>query len=256
MDKLVIFSGSRKRLSLPLLRWCAKPTILVEPQELESYRNAHPSQDIQSLPDNNRGFSFLMNQMVQRTLALDCRYFVFTDDDVTGVKIRSSLQEKFYSPAPEIVEKALQNCINYASKKSLAQLALSFSGQSWSAKKSIDSTVGAWGVHITDAKAVSRVGGFDETLAVFGDWDMSARLILGGYETERTNLFSFVHKMKSMEGGAADIYARKELVKDAAERVVRKFGSEVSRVKYVESHGLHEVRFNWKKLGERRDRRT
>lgn len=79
------------------------------------------------------------------------------------------------------------------------------------------------------------------------DWDFSARLIEAGYKTGRTNLTSFDHKMKSMTGGAEEIYKKKESVKEAAHIVADRY-KHAAKVVYNEDHGLHEVRFNWKKL--------
>ena len=238
-------TGSRQRLSLPLLKWCPDPIVLVEPQELAVYREKHPTLDIYAHPKNNGGFSYLMNEMVRRTLDAGERYFAFTDDDVTALKERQSVIGKFQHV--ENVQETLDWLKRLTKLHGLAQLAVSFSGQSWAANKEMQMPVGAWGVHITDAEAVKKVGGFDEQLICFGDWDLSARLIQAGYRTARTNLVTFVHKMKSFEGGAADVYKKKEAVKEAAHRVASKFPG-AATVKYVEAHGLHEVRFNWKKL--------
>jgi hypothetical protein len=245
---MTFITGSRKRLSLPLLKWCRSPVVLVEPQELAEYQKAHPTLQIEALPKNDGGFSYLMNQMVRRTLDAGGRYFAFTDDDVTDLKQRQLVPGKFVRlPDPSA---CLQDLFSIAAQNELAQLAVSFAGQSWGATVPFQHNVGAWGVHITDAQAVRAIGGYDESLPCFGDWDVSARLLQAGYRTSRTNLVTFVHKMKSQPGGAADVYARQDLVRDAAHRVAAKFPG-CATVKYVPSHGLHEVRFQWKKLGSR-----
>lgn len=241
-------SGSRRRLSLPLLRWCAEPTILVEPKELEGYRQEHPSIDIESLPKNDGGFSYLMNHMIARTLARGERYFAFTDDDVTDLRERESVEQKFRRA--QSVSATLEALAAYATANDLAQLAVSFAGQSWAAKLAIQRNVGAWGVHLTDARAARAVGGYDESLVCFGDWDMSARLLAAGYHTSRTNLVTFVHRMKSHDGGASDIYRRADAVRDAACRVAAKF-PDAAQVRFVPGHGLHEVRLNWRKIALR-----
>lgn len=238
-------TGSRQRTSLPLLKWCPDPIVLVEPQEFTTYHTAHPELTLEALPKDNGGFSYLMNQMVRRTIEAGDRYFAFTDDDVTDLRLRDTLADKF-TRVPD-TECALASLFQIAQAEDLAQLAISFAGASWGAKKERQDGMGAWGVHITDARAVRAVGGYDESLPCFGDWDMSARLLQAGYRTSRTNLVTFVHKMKSQPGGAADIYARQDLVRQAAERVAAKFPG-CATVKFVPAHGLHEVRFNWRKL--------
>jgi len=242
-----ILTGSRQRLSLPLLRWCPSPIVFVEPQEIKYYLEAHPGIFFHELSKNDGGFSYLMNQMINYTLDRGERYFLFTDDDVTDLRIRKGLTEKFSRVPDSLWTDRLKD---FAEANDLAQLAVSFAGQSWAAKKEIQYGVGAWGVHLTDAKAVRAVGGYDESLPCFGDWDISARLLQAGYLTARTNLVTFVHKMKSHEGGACDVYKKKRLVEEAAHRVAAKFPG-CATVKWVESHGLHEVRFNWKKLSSK-----
>jgi GT2 family glycosyltransferase len=244
---LQFFTGSRKRPSLPLLRWCSDPLVFVEPQELDEYRTKHPTLSFATLPKNDGGFSYLMNQMVRHTLEAGRRYFFFVDDDVTDLKSRATLADKFRRVPDVSLQGTLGELLGLATDAGLAQLAISFAGQSWAAKKAIQENVGAWGAHLTDASAVRAVGGYDESLPCFGDWDMSARLILAGHRTARTNLVTFVHKMKSQPGGAADVYARRELVREAAHRVAAKFPG-CATVKFVPSHGLDEVRFNWRKL--------
>lgn len=244
-----IFTGSRRRLSLPLLSWAAHGvSVFVEPQEIQLYRDAHPGVRFLELPKNDGGFSYLMNQMCRRTLSEGGRYFFFTDDDVTALKSRAAITEKFKNINPQDLSQIVWSLERMAVSEDLSQVAVSFAGQSWAASKPSNFCIGAWGVHLTDARAVMDVGGYDESLVCFGDWDLSARLILSGHKTARTNLITFVHKMKSHEGGAEDVYRRKDLVRDSAHRCASKFPEGCARVVYVESHGLHEVRFNWKKL--------
>jgi GT2 family glycosyltransferase len=220
----------------------------VEPQEFDAYSAAHPKMNIEALPKDNGGFSYLMNQMVKRTLDSGERYFAFTDDDVTDLRDRESICGKFRRVAN--VEERLFQLFDFAESYGLAQLAVSFAGQSWAAREAIKKDVGAWGVHITDAQAIRAIGGYDESLPCFGDWDVSARLIQAGHRTARTNLITFVHKMKSHPGGAEDVYQASERVKEAAFRVSAKFPPGCATVRWVPSHGLHEVRFNWKRLSQ------
>ncbi len=91
------------------------------------------------------------------------------------------------------------------------------------------------------------MGGFDEKLWIFSDWEMSARLIAGGYQCARTNLVTFEHKMKSMPGGAAGIYERQDKVQEACQLIAGKYGDAV-KIKWVPAHNQYEVRFNWKKF--------
>lgn len=246
MGKEIRFiTGSRKRISLPLLKWCPDPIVLVEPQEFEEYKKTHVTLEVYSHPKDNGGFSYLMNEVTRRTLLKGHKYFMFTDDDVTSIRERYFINDKFRKP--QDIKKTLATMVSLAELHGLAQLSMSFSGQSWAAKQEMQPNVGAWGVHLTNAQAVQDVGGYDESLICFGDWDISARLIQAGYRTAKTNLISFVHTMKSHPGGAEDVYKQKEEVRRAADRMAAKFPG-AATVKYIEAHGLYEPRLNWKKL--------
>jgi len=243
----LVLAGSKQRMWLPLLRYLPDPTIMVEPQEHADYTAAHPSLNFVRLDEDDRGFGYMMNALCAYTLAQGERYFVFTDDDVTGLRQRVSLQHKFRGIPPDRTRQALTAAAHTAQEEDLAQYAVSFAGQSWGAGASRTTPTGAWGVHVTDAVAVTEVGGYDEDLAVFSDWEMSARLLAAGYRTARTNLLSFVHTMRSEPGGAAHLYAQKERVKASAEKVAARY-PDAARVIYVEKHDQYEVRFNWRKI--------
>ena len=95
------------------------------------------------------------------------------------------------------------------------------------------------------------MGGVPDTPPIFSDWILSALLLIAGYQTERDNLVSFVHKMKGLSGGAEFIYARKDFTRKCAHEaasIINSYRDGVARVIYDERHGLHEVRFNWRKL--------
>jgi len=242
-----IFTGSLSRPKLPLLKWLPDPTVLVEPQEEQLYRDAHPDLDIRVHPEGGRGFSYLLNEMVRRTLDGGDRYFVFTDDDVHAIRVRPDLRFPFVTCPREDAREVLETLAKKAEQLGLAQYAVSFAAHSWAATAPDTFPTGAWGVHVTDALAVREVGGYDERLAVFGDWEMSARLLSAGRAVARTNLVTFVHKMHSEQGGASAIYEDRERVREAAEMVAGRY-PEAARVVEIEAHGLAEVRFNWRKL--------
>lgn len=242
-----LLTGSRGRVSLPLLRWAPDPTVLVEPAEVALYEEAHPDVEIVSLPEGGRGFGYLLNRMVDRTLAAGDRYFIFTDDDVTDLRSRPDVESKFSACRGAAARDALADLVALAADGDLAQYAVSFAGGSWSAKKPTVEPSGAWGVHVTDARVVELLGGYDETLPIFNDWEMSARMIEAGFRCARTNLVTFVHRMRSHDGGAADLYDRADLVRSAAERVHARY-PHASRVVHIDAHGLDEVRFSWRRL--------
>ena len=244
---MMLLTGSLSRVPLPLLRWAPDPVVFVEPQERAQYEEAHPDVRFVSLRKSGGGFGYLLNQMVRYTLDSNEDFFVFTDDDVTDLRVRPNVGTKFSSCRGEHARSVLAGSVSLARELQCAQLAVSFAGQSWSAKKPFTDPSGAWGVHVTDARAIREVGGYDESIPCFNDWDMSARLLISGFRCLRTNLVTFVHQMRSHEGGAETVYKDKDRVAEAARRVASRY-PQAARIVEVEAHGLSEVRFNWRQL--------
>ena len=242
-----LLTGSLSRMSLPLLKWAPDPIVFVEPKEIADYKFLHPHVKFVVHPKNGMGFSGMMNQLVKYTLENGEKYFCFTDDDVLGLRARNNIEEKFERIKFEQVAEVLEKNLALMKEAGAAQWTISFAANSWAAKKAYDSPVGSWGIYLIDAEAIRDVGFFDEELWIFGDWEMSARLIKNGYKVVRTNLVTFEHKMKSMSGGAEHVYAARERVMEACERVKNRY-PDACKIKFVEEHGQHEIRFNWKAL--------
>lgn len=248
MNELEILCGSLGRPSLPLLKWAPDPIIFVEPQEFDLYTSQHLGRvRIVKHPRSGMGFSGMMNQLVNYTLETGRRYFCFTDDDVYGMKYRATCEDRFARIQGDEVRKRLHEALEKMKQLRAAQMSISFAAVSWSVKVQTQGPVGAWGVYLCDAQAVKTLGGFDETLWIFSDWEMSARLIQAGYPCLRTNLLTFEHKMKGMDGGAADLYKDQKRVHDACEQIRRRYPA-ACRIDWVEEHGQHEIRFNWRAL--------
>lgn len=245
-----VFVGSKARLGMPILRWLPAEhiTAFVEPAEADAYRAAHPGLDLVVLDRNDGGFGFMLNAMARHALVNGIGNYLFSDDDVFGLVARRSMADRFQRVVGADAMAILQEHITLARSNRLAQLAFSFAGHSWGTRVATQQQVGAWGMFVADARAIAAVGFYDETLPVFNDWDLSARLILAGHRTARTNLVSFQHKMKSQPGGAESIYQRAGVVEAAARTLQLRYGSEAVRVVRVQEHGLVEPRFNWKKL--------
>jgi hypothetical protein len=244
----LVLCGSLSRPHLPLLKWVLSPQILVEPAQLELYQAAHPGLNYHVLPEGGRGFSYMMNRMVETALKLGRRYFYFSDDDILGVKGRGKGTDKFRTLKPEEIVLQFSELEARAERDQIAELAISFSGSSWGNPREWVEPTGAWGLYLIDAYAIQAVGGFDEDLWLFADWEMSARLIQSGYRCARTNLLTFEHKMRGMEGGADWLYKQKARVEAAVRKLHSKYGPEVCRVEFIEQHQQYEIRFNWRKL--------
>lgn len=246
-------AGSLGRPQLPVLKWARGLSVFVEPHELELYesQNAGRALDaaaIHAHPKSGLGFSGMMNRLLQECRARNAKYLVFTDDDVYGLRDRPAVTDLFAKVTPDRCESVVSGLVKECERLGAAQLAVSFAANSWAAKRAIDPVAGAWGVHVTNVAAALSVGGYDEQLAVFSDWDLSARMVLAGYRCMRTNLVTFEHKMRGMPGGAAELYKDQTRVINSAKRVKMKLPEGSCEIKWIPNHGQHEIRINWKKL--------
>ncbi len=252
--KYLFAAGSLGRPSLPVLKWARGLHVFVEPHELDLYEaeNAGRGSDtafIHAHPKSGLGFSGMMNRLLQECRSRGAKYLVFTDDDVYGLRDRFNIDDKkFNKVTPDRCQQVISNLVDLCDFGGYAQLAVSFAANSWAAKRAYDPVAGAWGVHVTSVDAALSVGGYDEQLAVFSDWDLTARMVMAGYRCPRTNLVTFEHKMRGMPGGAAHLYEQQEKVLNSARRVKMKLPEGSCEIKWIENHGQHEIRINWKKL--------
>jgi len=228
--------GSKSRILFPLHRFTTGASLFVEPSEYEDYRRLHGGRfAVQQLSRNDGGFGFLLNSMAAYARTMGYEYYWFLDDDITGFKFRN----KSSTFATEI-----QRMESLARSNGYSQLMMSFQGHNWYTKEDIKERIGAWCCVLNKTDDILSVGA-DEELPIFNDWDLSARLIQSGKKTACYYGAMFVHKMKSHEGGAGAIYAKRTVVDMAIEILQRRYGS---AVKTVVAHGQREPRFRWGKL--------
>lgn len=249
-----VYVGSKNRIPMPIARWLPleSVTLFVEPTEEARYRAEYPGVGrLVVLEECDRGFAYLLNQMARYAHSVGERHYVFADDDITGLVARATMAHRFSRVSGEGAARLLHQTLELGARLGYAQVAVSFAGHSWRADQASVDNVGSWGMLVVDVEAMLAVGGADESLYTFNDWDLSARLLLAGKRTVRTNLVSFQHKMKSVPGGAEQFYRRQDLVEGAARTLAERY--EGVRVVKVPGHAMIEPRFNWKKLALRRE---
>ena len=233
--------GSKARISLPVSEHLTGATVFVEPQDEQAYRQVHGARfQWQVLPKNDGGFGYLLNQQLHHAKQVGLPYYVFCDDDVFGFKTRAGKRADLNA--------FFRQGIAIMAQENYSQLMMSFSGHNWYHRKGdIKERIGAWCVVINRTDDLLAVGGYDEGLPIFNDWDMSAKLIRAGKKTACWYAFQFNHKMNSQRGGAEFLY-RKQATLDAAILMLRQRYGE-GAVRTVRGRtGLTEARFNWAKL--------
>jgi hypothetical protein len=125
---------------------------------------------------------------------------------------------------------------------------MGFAGHQRFYRRSVDTGVGAWCIVLNVVRDLDAVGGYDEDLPIFNDWDVSGRLLRSGRMTARMNGWLFRHKMKALDGGAADIYRSRATMERAITMLQRRFGEDV--VRRVIAHNQPEARFRWSRLAK------
>jgi len=232
------FIGSKSRLFFDMSKIVSGATLFVEPDEFPDYFLMYGERfNVVKLKDNNKGFGYLLNSMLNYAVENRFNKYIFCDDDIFGFKFRD-------------IKSNLLNEIDKMYKliddNKYTQLAMSFIGHNWYYDGMVKEKIGAWGFIANFTKAIQSVGGYDENLPIFNDWDMSAKLIKLGYKTACYYDAMFIHKMKSREGGASDIYKHKELLEEAEEMLRGRYGDKCITNKII--HNQKEIRFKWSKL--------
>lgn len=232
------FIGSRNRYLFSLSRIFSGATLFVEPQDYDNYYTLYKNQfNIVKLNGNDRGFGYLLNSMLLYAVNNKFDHYVFCDDDILGFDFRVRATNLCHHIA--IMEKIML-------EKDYAQLMMSFKGHNWYYKEQIKEKIGAWCYILNDTYKLTKVGGYDEGLRIYNDWDISAKLIKAGYMTACYYDAMFNHKMKSQQGGAFDLYKKQEVL-DNAEKILRqKYGDKCIKNKII--HNQKEIRFIWSKL--------
>ena len=234
-----VFVGSKNRLMFPVADIVKNLIVFVEPQDYDDYLKFHGSRHIiVKLSKDNGGFGFMLNSMLDYAKGKGIEYFAFSDDDISAFKVRPRGHAN--------IDEMLTDCEKVVKEGGYSQLMVSFAGHNWYFKGEIKEKIGAWCFIVTKTSDLLDVGGYDEVLPIFNDWDMSAKLIKTGFKVACYYKYMFVHKMKSMEGVASEIYKKQELIDSAIILLQKKYGEDC--IKIVEAHGQKEARFKWSKL--------
>jgi len=236
---MIITIPSKNRIDYTAGKTFKKHTLFVEPQDYEKYTKLFKEQKIIKIGENDKGFSFVLNEIVKYTLEQKEKYFLFIDDDIFGMKRKDKKEfdaKKFAKKAEKLIQ-----------EKKYAQLGISFGGHNWFESEEIKENKAVWGMGVMDAEVIDKIGGYDKNLILFSDYEITARLLLNGYNVGIWYKYFFLHKMKSKEGGAMVYYKQSNLIKEQCEYLQNKYGK-LCKMFFNKSHGIYEVRFDWRKI--------
>ena len=233
-----VFIGSKNRLLFPTRKLFRGATLFVEPKEYKDYSLFYKgSFKIIKLEKDDMGFGYMLNSMLSYAKNNKISHYFFCDDDILGFSFRT--------PKSNILQE-MEMMRLITEKNGYSQLMMSFKAHNWFCKKLIKEKIGAWCFILNKTNDLISVGGYDEKLKIYNDWEMSAKLIKSGKKTACYYGAMFSHKMKSLEGGAFEIYKKQKNLDEAKAYLQDKYGSDVLRE--VEIHNQKEIRFYWSKL--------
>ncbi|MDP2654941.1 MAG: hypothetical protein Q8Q08_13050 [Candidatus Omnitrophota bacterium] len=236
---------SKNRIGYTAGSYFPEHKLFVEPQDEAQYRRAHPDKDLVVLPENDRGFGYVCEQMNRYALENGHRYWLFVDDDIRKMKDRTKApfdRRRFLSRASDIL-----------GRYDLAQLGVSFQGHNWHFKGDLKFDTACWCVVFNDAEKIAAAGGYDTDNILFNDYEITARLIRKGFRAANWYEYMVDHQMASMEGGANTFYKKKQFVLNEALKLARKYGH-LCRPIFHEGHQLTEVRMRWAELRKEAER--
>jgi hypothetical protein len=240
-----VYIGSRNRLKFPAKKIFGNKIVLfIEPQFIEEYKKEHSDLEIVDIKENDKGFGFMLNSMLKYAKEKGEKYFLFSDDDIYGLKKRKldGKLEKMQS-----IDEFLLKGESIIDNLELAQLGVSFQGHNWYYQKPLKINTAVWGMGFMNAEAINKIGGYDENLAIFNDYEITARLLLAGYKNAVWYDYAFEHKMRGMPGGVDFIYKQKDKIDGAVFYLIQKYPNFTKVIKH-EGHQINEVRFNWRKI--------
>jgi hypothetical protein len=242
-----VLIGSRQRLDFPTKKIFPDFVLFVEKEEFDIYKKKYPANEIVCLKESNKGFGYLMNSMVDYTLERGDRYFFSCDDDILGLKKRTTGIKLISIDKPEDIDLFFKEGDIFISAMDLAQLGVSFQGQNWYWGDPLKLNTAVWGMAFLDAKAIKAVGGYITEVPLFTDYEITARLIKNGYKVGVWYDYAFDHKMKGIKGGNESFYKNQDIVNHSINYVSQRY-PECTKIIFHENHGINEIRFLWNKI--------
>lgn len=250
-----VFIGSKGRPNFPLSKLLIGAYLIVEKEEYQIYKNIYGNfYNFLILPESNKGPAYMLNFMLKSAKELGFEYYMYCDDDLLGfMEAHETLNIRNGQVS---IDKVFAEGVDLMKENNYSQLGMGFIGHNFYRKdkitgmktfekKEIIELTGPWAMFIARAQDLIDVGGYDEPLGIFIDYEISARLLKNGYKTATWYKYMFDHKMKSLSGGSSDVYGKIEKLNIARNMLLKSYGSEI--IKLVDSHNQPEVRFNFRK---------
>lgn len=238
-----IFIPSKNRVENSTLLKFAEETkykviVVVEPQDIEKYKNKFLSFDYIVLPKDNGGITYVRNYIKEYSEKQGLSNYWQLDDDITGFFYRDGT--KLIRSGFEVLTKAKEQFI----KNGIALGALEYRQFAWSATKETiensfcDSCVFVDNTKINGLRYRSYVEGKE-------DRDFAMQVIKAGHKTARTTLFAFSAPPNgSNKGGLKEIFYDLGKEEICVTRMVELWGENIC-VPILKDNGRKDVKIIW-----------
>lgn len=246
MENLNIFIPTKNRVdNSTLLKFAADTnqsiTVVLEPQDYESYKVKYPNFNYLVLPINNGGITYVRNYIKQYTEDNSIDNYWQLDDDITGL---------FYREGTKLIRsdfECLKSAQNQFINNDISLGALEYRQFSWSATKDIvlnsfcDSCVF---VNNTKLKGLR----YRKYLEGKEDRDFAMQVIKLGNKTGRTTLLAFSAPPNgSNAGGLKEIFYDLGNEKLCVQRMIETWGENIC-IPITKENGRNDIKIMWNNI--------
>lgn len=232
--------GRPKTSTCRLLRDSHVPySVVVEPQDFESYRAEQNHSWILTLPENDKGIAFVRNFIKDSATKEGLKWYWMLDDDITNTFLIDS-GKAAKTPIGAVLLTAQKV---FARSSLVAQGALEYQQFAWSAKK--DHAFGYCDVAVCiNVKKTQNIN-YRKEMELKEDRDFTLQIFASGKLAMRATHCGFAApKNGSNAGGLRDEYQKIGREADASKRMVEAWPGIC--ILHKKSDGRPDVKINWK----------
>lgn len=212
--------------------------IVVEPDELQQYKEQNPNCNFLILPQNNFGLSNVRNYILNYAKSKGEDFFWMIDDDVTsfytrqGTKLFKNVEQAF------TISEALLN-------NKVGQIAMEYRQFAWSANKDFIENSYADVCVCINTNVHAR---YRNEVLLKEDRDFTMQIIKSGMLVLRSTIACFsAPKNGSNKGGLFEYYASKQKEIESVEKMIEIWGENIC-AKQIKNDGRVDCKIHWSKI--------
>ena len=246
MENLNIFIPTKNRVdNSTLLKFAFDTnqsiTVVLEPQDYETYKVKYPNFNYLVLPINNGGITYVRNYIKQYTENNSIDNYWQLDDDLTGLFYRkgTKLIRTDFNALKQAQEQFISNTIALGS--------LEYRQFAWSANKDMvlnsfcDSCVFVDNTKLFDLRYREYVEGKE-------DRDFAMQVIKLGQKTGRSTLYAFSAPANgSNAGGLKEIFYDLGKEKICVQRMIETWGENIC-IPITKENGRNDIKIMWNNI--------